>query len=308
MEEAVASRPNELACPSGKSGHTGRFAFTKDRWSLYRCGTCKHLWIHPIPTEAELIAFYDKGYFQGDTSKHGYVNYDRDKQSVATDCTYFLERIEARKPSKGWLLDVGAATGFFMRMTEERGWKASGVELSEHAATVMRARGLDVAQGTLEANAERFRGVDAITLWDVVEHLRDPFEFFRVIRRIMSSDGLIMFATPQSDSWFARITGRWWTLLAPPQHIHYFSLQSMKACLADSGFEFVSVEWRGKDFTIAYVIHFIMGWLGFEWKWLKRLTERPLLQRLSVRINPRDMMIVTARPVPSTDPAPASRL
>ena len=283
-------------CPSGIAGHTGRFVFHKGAWTLWRCGVCGHLWTNPIPTEEELIAFYDRGYFQGDPARHGYVDYDRDKEQVSSDFVWYLEELEVLLPQKGRLLDIGAATGFFVRMAQDRGWQASGVELSEHAASVAQSKGLDVVQGTLEQHADRFRGVNVITMWDLVEHIREPFAFFKLLRTLIAPNGVIMFATPQSDSFFARVLGRWWTLLAPPQHIHYFSVPSIRACLEDAGFELTSVSWRGKDFTIAYIIHFVMGWLGFEWRWLKRLTTWKPLTRWSIRINPRDMMIVIARP------------
>lgn len=292
MEELVTTaRP----CPSGRPDHTGVRVWRVREWDMYRCRACKHLWIDPIPTLDALSAFYNEGYFHGDASKRGYIDYDKDKQSMKNEFDYFLDRIERHTATRGRLLDIGTATGVFIRMAGERGWRASGVELSEHAATVARGRGLDVVTGTLEAHRERFRGVDVVTMWDVVEHVQDPFAFFRLLHDCLSPDGIVMFATPQSDCWFARRMGSWWTLIAPPQHIHYFSLRSMKECLADAGFECMNVEYRGKDFQLAYIVHFVMGWLGIEWAWLRRFIERPFLQRASIRINPHDMMIVTAR-------------
>lgn len=281
-------------CPSGKPGHEGKFVFSKNGWLMWRCTTCGHLWTDPLPTEAELVAFYDRGYFEGDPSRHGYLDYDRDKERTSVEFEWYLSHLAERHPQKGRLLDIGAATGYFVQLAKERGWQASGVELSEHASSVARSRGLDVVQGTFEQHADRFQGLDAVSMWDLVEHLRDPYPFFKRLHGVVAPGGVIMFATPESDCRFARALGRWWTLLAPPQHIHYFSAKSIRECLDDAGFEIIDVTWRGKDFTIAYIIHFVMGWLGLKWNWLKRLTGWEPLTRWSIRINPHDMMIVTA--------------
>jgi hypothetical protein len=125
--------------PSPVMRDIGVWQWQTGLWSAYRCKACKHLWINPIPTAAELEAFYDKGYFCGDTHKRGYADYDADKQSVKKDFSDHLEAMEEKLPQKGMLLDIGAATA-----KSRRSWSAAGVELS-----TMRRRsvaGLDIKQ------------------------------------------------------------------------------------------------------------------------------------------------------------------
>ncbi|HWR00108.1 MAG TPA: class I SAM-dependent methyltransferase [Candidatus Methylomirabilis sp.] len=300
METKVTNVTRTLSCPSGEPGHVGRRVFSKGTWSFFRCGQCRHLWTDPIPTEQELAAYYDRGYFFGDPDKRGYTDYDEDKKSVAGDFQKSLDRLASLKPQRGWLLDIGAATGFFIQLARTMGWRVSGVELSNDAALIAQQRGLDVVQGTLEEHLERFRQVDVVTMWDVVEHIREPFAFFKEVRGCLAPDGLLMFGTPQGDSLFARVMGRYWTLIAPPQHIHYFSLESITRALNNAGFEIVDIEWRGKEFPLSYILHFIMGWWNVRWSWLKRLSEWKPLTKVRLRINPRDSMVVIARPARSS--------
>jgi 2-polyprenyl-3-methyl-5-hydroxy-6-metoxy-1,4-benzoquinol methylase len=288
--------PLTLPCPSGRSGHEGIFVFRKEKWSFFRCRTCQHLWTDPLPTPEELRAYYDQGYFQGDTSRRGYADYDKDKEGAVPYLTRLLMRIAIEKPQKGRMLDIGAATGFFMRLAEQQGWKTSGVELSEYAARLAQERGLEMKQGTFEAHAAELRNFDAVTMWDLVEHLPDPFAFFKLLPATLAPGGVVAFATPQSDSFFARLMGRWWTMLAPPQHLHYFSRQSIQDCLEDAGFELVRVEWFGKEFTISYILHFLMGWLGISWHWMDRVASWPSFQRWHIRLNTHDYMrLIVAR-------------
>jgi 2-polyprenyl-3-methyl-5-hydroxy-6-metoxy-1,4-benzoquinol methylase len=289
--------PEQIVCPTGIAGHVGTRQFQKSTWTFYRCQVCAHLWIHPIPTEGELEAFYDKGYFQGDPTRHGYVDYDNEKRNASPYFNRLLDMIATYHPVDGALLDVGAATGFFVALAAERGWKARGVELSSYAVSVAKSRGLDVVQGTFEQNVDLFKQIDVVTMWDLVEHLRDPFTYFRLLRPAVAVTGILAFATPQSDSLFARFLGRWWTLLAPPQHIHYFSRQSLKICLEQAGFELVDIKRFGKEFTLAYIAHFVLGWFNVEWRWLKALANWKLLQRMSIRLNTYDYMrLVIAKP------------
>lgn len=296
METHITEAARTLPCPSGWEGHVGRRVFTKGRWSFFRCGQCRHLWTDPIPTEQELAAFYDRGYFFGNPDKRGYTDYDEDKKSVAGDFQKSLDRLAVLRPKRGWLVDIGAATGFFIQLAQNAGWRASGVELSPDAARIAQERRLDVVCGTLEEHLEKFQQVDAVTMWDVVEHIREPFAFFKSVRGCLAPDGLLMFGTPQGDSFFARVMGKYWTLIAPPQHIHYFSQASITRALAEAGFEIVDIEWRGKEFPVSYILHFVMGWWNVRWGWLKRLSEWKPLTKIRLRINPRDSMVVIARP------------
>ena len=284
-------------CPIGGDTHRVRFAFKRYGYRLYRCVSCGHTWVYPIPSAEVLADFYSKGYFHGEVEKRGYQDYEADKKSVLPEFTYFLEQLENATTARD-LLDIGAATGVFMECAIARGWKARGLELSAYAAEAGRAKGLDIACTALEdVQEDVYRGVSVVTMWDVVEHFRDPVQAFGVLSRIIPQNGLIMFATPQSDSFFARMMGKMWTLLAPPQHLHYFSRKSMQDLLERYGFEIVSIEWRGKSFDAGYIIHFLMGWLRINWSWLDRLAHWRIMQRIVFRINPRDMMIVLAKRV-----------
>lgn len=286
-----------LVCPICHDQSHVHFAFKRYGYDLFRCKTCRHLWVNPIPSAQELADFYSKGYFQGDIEKRGYQDYDSDKKSVLPEFDYFLEKLE-HETIKRDLLDVGSATGVFMESAIRRGWKARGLELSQYATEAGRLKGLDISCKALE-DLDEFQdeSVSVVTMWDVVEHFRDPVRAFDVLAHIVSPNGLIMFATPQSDCLFARLMGKFWTLLAPPQHLHYFSRKSMEILLKDKGFELVSIEWRGKSFDLGYVIHFVMGWLRIRWAWLDRMAHWRMMQRIVFRINLRDMMIVLAKKV-----------
>ena len=72
------------------------------------------------------------------------------------------------------LLDVGAHVGVFVEVACERGWEASGLEPSRWAVEEGRRRGLTMHQGTLRDAELDAASYDAVTMWDVVEHLVDP--------------------------------------------------------------------------------------------------------------------------------------
>lgn len=290
MEKTLSPVP----CPMQCQGQ-GTWQWKKQTWDFYRCDHCKHLWIHPLPTQAELEAFYDSGYFTGDVSKRGYNDYEQDKQPLLQDYEEYLSLFEGYiHSSPKDLLDVGAATGVFCSVATRRGWHSQGLELSAYAVEQAQAQGRAVVQGSVETfkTEQKF---DVVTAWDLVEHLPYPEEFFKACKGFLKESGYVCFSVPKSDSWFARILGRAWTLIAPPQHIHYFTQASITSLLEKHDFTVERLLYPGKRFSLSYVLHFVMGWTGISHPALTRFASWPFFQRYALRINPRDVMILFVR-------------
>ena len=105
-----------ITCPACKSIRIG-FSFRKNGFDLYQCRACRHLFVYPIAYDA--LTLYDIDYFAGAKKGSGYIDYDADKEPMRSAFLGYLREIERFLPQKGELLDVGAATGFFMRIAEE---------------------------------------------------------------------------------------------------------------------------------------------------------------------------------------------
>jgi len=70
--------------------------------------------------------------------------------------------------------------------------------------------------------------VDVIVLLDVIEHLPEPQSTLSLCRRYLNPGGIIVITTGDFASLYARLTGRHWRLMTPPQHLWYFTPQSMR--------------------------------------------------------------------------------
>jgi SAM-dependent methyltransferase len=75
--------------------------------------------------------------------------------------------------------------------------------------------------------------LDVIVLLDVVEHLPQPRETLALCARQLKAGGIIVITTGDFGSPVARLTGARWRLMTPPQHLWFFTRESMRR-LADS--------------------------------------------------------------------------
>jgi 2-polyprenyl-3-methyl-5-hydroxy-6-metoxy-1,4-benzoquinol methylase len=254
------------------------------------------LFLHPVPEPEEAAQVYEQDYFKGAEHGHGYVDYDTDKEAMRETFGDHVRKFEKILSKKGKLLDVGAATGFFMKIANEKDWQTHGVELSPYAAEVARKKGLKVETGTLRKLTLPKESFDVVTMWDVVEHMPDPVGDIRIAHSMLRPGGLLAINTPDSGSLYSKIMGSRWHLFVPPEHIWYFNRKSLRRLLQNQGFEVLEARCIGKKFTVEYVVSFLYRWQKLSlWKRLSEKISGTRIGRLFVPINFRDNMYVLAR-------------
>ena len=166
-------------------------------------------------------------------------------------------QIVERFARRGRLLDVGCASGVFLSLAAEAGWEATGVEpsetLSQQAADALAGRG--AIYGTiLEEASLPPAHYDAVTLWDVLEHVPDPLAMLRQCSALLKPGGLLFLNVPDLDSLQARLLGRRWPLLLA-EHLNYFNRPSLRRCAAAAGLEAVHFDRRRAFFSAGYVCY-----------------------------------------------------
>ncbi len=265
------------------------FFCEKKGFNLYKCKNCKLLFVFPVP---KLIDVYDDNYFSGAERGFGYVDYDADKEPMISAFNYYIDLINNLGVSGGKLLDIGAATGFFMSIAKKRGFSVVGVELSDFAAKKGRENGLDIVTGDLLNTNFEGESFDVITMFDVLEHVPDPKKLIQEVSRIVRPGGLIIINTPDAESLWAKVLGKRWQLIMPPEHINYFSPQNLSMYLEDVGYE-VKIDTKiGKKFTLQYILKMLYKWQGFR---IFLVRSNKLLSSISVPINLRDNFFMIAK-------------
>jgi SAM-dependent methyltransferase len=277
-------------------GAPARVLGSRNNFQIYKCLTCGTYFTWPVPTGGENLKIYSEDYFSGALAGFGYADYDRDKQVMIPAFEKYLDIIERFLPTKGTLIDVGAATGFFLKLAVDRGWTAIGIEPSAHASAAARHKGLDVRTGVFDSDSLRPGSADAITLWDVIEHVPDPVGLLRTVHSTLRPGGLVAINTPDSGSLLARALGSKWHLVVPPEHLFLFNQASLRRVLGEDRFEILVQDKIGKRFTVQYVLETLYRWqkLGV-WRKGYELVRDKRAGRAGVAINLRDNMFVLAR-------------
>ena len=266
-------------------------------FKVLRCHSCEFVYVTPRVPDNQLHRVYEGNYFESGTAEdYGYSDYLREGQGHSRT---FGRKAAAMKLDQrtGRLLEVGCAGGFFLDIARNMGYEVEGIEISKSAVDFAKNR-LDIPsihQGCLEDVNVKKNHYDVIALWDVIEHLADPFATLRRLRTFLKEDGVLVMQTQDVNSWAAKLLGRRWHHYKHLEHIYHFSPKTMRRALNEAGFEIIELTQKGAgkyisfDFLVDRMRRF-NGLLHFLCLPLK------VLGRFYFYLNPLDEFIVMARP------------
>jgi 2-polyprenyl-3-methyl-5-hydroxy-6-metoxy-1,4-benzoquinol methylase len=243
------------------------FGALRGTLGLVRCEDCGLVFVNPRPSNQTLSLFY---------SGNDYGFHDVDG-SAATGrrADFFLERVLRQLPTGAprTLLDFGAGGGGFIRHANRCGWQARGFEPAAQGLASCRRAGLDVTDRLDDLPSEEF---GLVTLHHVLEHLPNPTEVLRGVRRFVAAQGRMYVEVPNARSLRARLAFPCLSQQfdiderhrAYPAHLFYYSPHTLRRQLTNAG-------WTIEDmFTIGIGLdEFIIR------RELKESTPQPLVER-----------------------------
>jgi len=224
--------------------------------------------------------------------------YENTQDCRALQMRWLLARARRIHPHGRTLLDVGAGTGLLVAEARRRGYRAVGVEPSRTLVeAAARVNHVDLVQGVFPHPELHGRRFDLIFLVDVIEHVSQPAELVEACAESLTPSGVLLLVTPDIGSLTARLLGkRWWHLRLA--HVSYFDKRSIGRMLERAGLEPVFRCRPTWFFRTEYIAQRLAQYLPIGW--LNGLAGRVgLLRRLYgtvIRLNPRDSLLVAARP------------
>ena len=150
-----------------------------------------------------------------------------------------LSALLERSPAALRVLDVGCSRGNFLAAGTRLGFHMEGVEPAAIIAEDARAQGFEVHTGLLADLHLPPASFDAITLFEVIEHLKAPLPLMRECHRVLKPGGLLVISTGNTASWtVAAMQERWdyFDIAKDGGHISFFNPRSLALLAGRAGF------------------------------------------------------------------------
>lgn len=219
-------------CGSSEQDFLFNISEGNSRFPIVQC-KCGMIFMNPRPRSEYLEDYYDKDYFDGDKKDFtSWQKFPEDLKSKVID----LPMVDIQK--KGRFLDIGCGIGVYVAFMKELGWEAKGLDISQFSTDLGKKEGLDLFCGTLEEADYPDDYFDMIYMRDVIEHLSEPDKLLKEVRRILKNNGWFFLTTGNAGSIVARLRQEQWFFFQK-DHIHYFSLKTLKDMVERSGMRIV---------------------------------------------------------------------
>jgi SAM-dependent methyltransferase len=221
-ERSVAG--TKLVCPLCRGASHAEYA----RWSQFAVLACRSCGFRFVDTHAP--DYPDEAQFIYDEPLVGPT------QSNLPHIRRRVRDILRYAAPPGRALDIGCGRGEVSQLLQRNGFTCTGIDMKAHLIDQLVARHPEVewrrtTTSALESMSERF---DVITMYHVLEHIADPIDALRAVKRLARPGALIVVEVPNAGGLEARLRGRRWHYYKV-DHVNYFRAADLDRLAAQSG-------------------------------------------------------------------------
>ena len=194
---------------------------SNDSFNYFRCNICHFVFLNPVPVD--LYRYYPPAYY--DIPKtHKELSLRANKLQL-----WKINLVKLYAPGRGRLLEIGPAYGLFAFLAKEAGYDVTAIEMDSQCSKFLR----ETVQINVVESPDTIRSLsklpkfDVIVMWQVIEHLTDPWSLLSEACSHLNPGGILILDTPNPNAFQFRVLGRFWTHIDAPRHVCLLSASGL---------------------------------------------------------------------------------
>ncbi len=213
-----------------------------EEYVIQECNKCKFLFTNPRPTATEIGKYYQS---------QDYISHHDEAKDLMSKVYNYVRDFTLNKklmlvntliPSKGKLLDIGCGTGNFLQVCHDNNWQTIGTEPDQEARKIAKERTKSEIVENIALLQILPNTFQIITMWHVLEHVHELNETVRWLEKNLATNGKIIIAVPNPDSYDATKYGSKWAAYDVPRHLYHFTKSSMNSLLNKHGLKIDQIK------------------------------------------------------------------
>jgi SAM-dependent methyltransferase len=217
-----------------------------ETFSLVRCQTCGMMFHQRILTPEWLNLLYSQWindaqieYIEAEyqTAKKREILFERSRQYMK-----HLLRLQKLLPSKAEqfrILDYGCGDGAFLALANLFGFDVFGIDFSSVRNQRAAKTSITIFNDLETLESARIGNINAVTLFQVLEHLEDPLIVLSKIATIMADGGVLIVEVPDCRGISQPEQFSEFQSVHPLEHINAFTHVTLKRMCEQVGFVFI---------------------------------------------------------------------
>lgn len=238
-----------MNCPLCKSEALTR-VFIKGNTPYFKCCNCKFKF-----SVADNNPNFDNAL---ETYESSYLDYFKVKIHDEKNYNIIFNWISKYNERKNFrILDIGCGSGKFVRFLRNLGYDAYGLEPS----SVLYQTFLEGESYFYNFTTQEFlanqpdRKFDIVTLFDVLEHIKNPNSIIRDISNLLIPKSYIFISTPNANSLFAKILNKRWHYFNK-YHFSYFSPSTIKLLAKMNDLKYINLCYLTRYYSLYYLFNY----------------------------------------------------
>ena len=195
----------------------------------------------PRPNDALTETLYTGGFYHSlNEEKFTEAFLGTKRRHVMKQLDWIQERAGLSSLPRKRALDIGCGVGICLDILRGRGWEVQGIESDPQLAAYGNEKfGLSIRQEFFKDGLFPPEHFTLVYNHHTYEHLANPLELTRWIRKIVAPDAVLFFAVPTYPWSFHFFSWEWMNVC----HNTIFTHKTFSNCLAAAGFEMTDYKY-----------------------------------------------------------------
>lgn len=248
------STSSKYSCPVCQKKNTSKDVLIErtEHHTFRQCSSCKMIYLS-FSDDSETVR-YEKSYFTEEYKNQYGKTYLEDFEAIKKNCISRVKNIDKithiQKNAEKRILDIGCAYGPFLSAAKDKNWIPFGTDVCHDAIdyvnTNLGFKAIIASFADFDSEKEfNVKNFDAVTMWYVIEHIKDLKSNLAAINKMLRFHGVFAFSTPNAAGISRRINSKQFFTQSPKDHYSLWELKNTKKYLSRFGFKICKIVSTG---------------------------------------------------------------
>lgn len=247
LEVLLANREEftHTGCPACLSTNV-TYQFMHQGLSYHRCEECELLYISPAPSEEVHLNYVIN------SKAMDFWRENTPESMHKSRLPMYQERVEFVKgwlKKEGWApqssLELGAGNGEFATLLAESELNLENITLLEPQELEVSDPKINIIKGGFDQLEESEQTFDVVFAWELIEHILEPDNFLRVVKKALKPGAPFIFSTPNEKSLETRSLSTASSNILF-DHVRLYNPEAITKLLERNGFRVINISTPGQ--------------------------------------------------------------